>query len=532
MYKINGKTIDLKSAKEIAAGGEGRVLELNSNTVLKVYHQVKPKAFESHLKSLSSISSPHFIVPIDVLYTDNGKVAGFSMEYVNLSSSFLFNNLFNKGFCNSNKITPAFKKKLLMDIRTAVEELHAKNIQIGDLQMYNLFFQMNGSFFFVDVDSFQTSTQPHSGVLLAEITDFTTSGVTKETDAYAYDILSFWAQHWVHPYKWVAKGNQETLEQRVRAKKSVLSMIPDIKLPALYEAPVGHERTQYEEIFNKGRRYMVDLSGAPVAQVNIVVKQPIHSQSLQVQEIAEGILNIHSCNNYFTAENKMGWVLYEANILRVLRAVHNVQADEMYPAEFSNYAYRRGDRLYRKDGNFTTFYNPEFYYNAGSLSVLSYGENIQTNYNLNNQMAGIDNTQTPVFAKSVLYRGAPIQNFGAAKFLNIPVRNTYTMIPILFTTKDAYYSGGFFGVEYLKHGKATEYMISNGKGQMSIDYLPHFAVKNNTIFVPEDGYISVCKDWVEITRLDAPCSRTSRLYSTTSGILCLENNILYLLNTK
>jgi hypothetical protein len=74
----------------------------------------------------------------------------------------------------------------------------------------------------------------------------------------------------------------------------------------------------------------------------------------------------------------------------------------------------------------------------------------------------------------------------------------------------------------------------DGNGtQLSFDYLPRFSAMGKMLFVPKDGEIDVYADMTLATTLDVPnCTRDSRLYVTNSGILLLENNTLYLLNTK
>ena len=157
-------------------------------------------------------------------------------------------------------------------------------------------------------------------------------------------------------------------------------------------------------------------------------------------------------------------------------------------------------------------------------------------YNIDNQLAGVEKTQTPVFAKSILFNGCPIQNFGKKKFVNIPIRNTYTLLEVPFGTKTALYFNGWCIVETVEKGK-TKFILfkpSNHKLEsgFELDYFPHFCVKGDMLFVPDDGFIGVFKDGTMITKLDCDSTRSSLLFSTTSGIVMLENQSLYLLNTK
>jgi hypothetical protein len=527
----SGVTIDISKSKEIAAGGEGKIVEhpKDKKKVIKIYHQPRKAEFAKHLESLSSLSST-FIKPEEIYFDTNGKTLGFSMAYVNFNDYFLFNNLFNKGFCTSNGINKDFKIKLLEKFKKSLEELHAIDIIVGDLNMYNIFFSSKGELIFVDVDSYQTKTQPHSGVLLDEIRDWTTPAITKETDIWAYDILSFWTLSYMHPFKWVAPGNKDTLEQRVRQGKSILTKIPNIKIPALYEAPNGEIEKQFRDIFG-GRRYFVSFNNVHVA-TSAVVSRAVSSLSLQIRELFEHVTEVNVGGDFIAVKIQGNWQYVETKIPRVDRVLTSaIKYEAVFPNGTEKVFFQDNKLIAGK--NEYTFIQPEFFYYNGFLTVIDYGTDVQYNFNLNNQLGGIDHRQTPVFAKSIVIRDTPIQNFGGKKFLNIPNNNSYTLIEVPLGTKNAIYNNGFYAVEYTENNQIKFRLNFSKNIGMDLDYLPYFTTKGANLLIPEDGYISVVANFVEITRLDASmCTRTSKLYNCNSGILLLENNILYLLNTK
>lgn len=530
---IKAKLSDFTKLKEIAAGGEGKIYELNNNIVAKIYHKARDSKFVQHLEDLSILSnSRYYIAPIDIYVNDSGKCLGFSMKYVNLNDYHLFNNLFNKGFCTSHNVDYNFKMKVLEELELAMKILHGYGITVGDLNQYNLFFNSKSEIILVDTDSYQTKEQPHNGVLLDDIRDWTTPHINDKTDIWAYDILAFWSTTYCHPFKWVAPGNTETLEQRVRAGKSILSKIKDIKIPALYNPPVGDMLKQFTDIFS-GRRYVVSFTNS-YTPVNVVVKQNIVSNNLNIRQLCTNVTKVNVCDNYIAVKYQgNAWELIETKIKNVTRVTDLFDKNEVYPSN-DKYAVREGNELishsYRKQ-----FGKPEFYYNNGFLSVIDYATDIQWNYNLNNQIGGIDNTQTPVFAKSIVIRDAPIQNFGGSKYLNIPNNNSYSLIQVPITTKNAYYCKGYMAIERkLKTGTKFQILGNNLVDIDIMDYLPYFCVLNGGIIaVPENGFIYLYKDSLILTKFDCSmCTRDSKLYYTNSGILLLESGILYLLNTK
>lgn len=525
--------LDESKLKQIAAGGEGSILE-NGKNVVKVYFQPRPTKFADHLQTLNSLDE-RFVKPLGVWYNQSGLVAGFEMEYVDLNKYWLFNNLFNKSFCNSNGIDKKFKIKVLENLKDAVEFAHSKGIVIGDLNQYNLFVKKDGSVLFCDVDSFATSIQPHSGVLIDEIRDWTTTNVNSSTDIWAYNILSFWSTTYVHPFKWVAPGNTETIEQRVRQSKSILGKIQGIKIPPLYESPDPIVVPQFEENF-KGRRYFVNFKG--VQTTNLVIAKQITSTSMNIRELMKDVLKVRSSGNLLSVKTKTGWFLLETKFLRITKQIdlgNSNLDDEVFPGNDKVLIIQK-DKLYSVRGLEQEFFNYHYYHNGNSLMIVDYDRDLQWNYNIDNQLMGVEKTQTPVFAKSILFNGCPIQNFGKKKFLNIPVRNTYTMFEVPQGTKTALYFSGYCVVETIEKRQVKFILMkpSNHKLESGIelDYLPHFCVKNDMIFIPDDGFIGVYKDGIMITKLDCDSTRSSLLFSTNSGIIMLENQSLYLLNTK
>jgi hypothetical protein len=535
MYKTkSGKTLNLTKAKEIASGGEGRILEhpTDKSRVVKIYHSPRKASFAKHLETLSSLNKDSFVAPKEIYFDDKGNVAGFDMDYVNFNDYWLFNNLFNKGFCNSNNITDSLKLKILAFLKASLEELHKNNIVIGDLNMYNIFVGKTGKVLFVDVDSYQTDSQPHSGVLLDEIRDWTTAMINKSTDAWAYDILAFWTTTYCHPFKWVIPGNKESLEQRVKSHKSYLSNIPGIKIPALYQPPKGEIEKQFRDIFS-GRRYMVDFGGVHVP-VSTVVKQKIASTSLTVREISHDISHINACTNSVAVRNiKDGsWLLISCAIGGQISFLKSMDADQLYPAG-TNFALVKGNDLIFSNNQKLSFYQPQFYYHNGSLVVFDYATDQQRNIDLYKQQFGIDSTSTVVFTKSIILRDTPIQNFGGSVYLNLPQMNRYNLVKVPKGLKNAFYAGPYLGTE-VKTKSRIEYTIYNPMSPTSsidLDYLPHFCSKGDNVFVPENGHIAIYQLGTEIARMDLSiCTRDSRLYMTDAGILMLESNTLYLLN--
>lgn len=535
------KLSDFTGCREIAAGGEGKIFEHPSdkNKVVKIYHKLRDKKFADHLVLLSTLG-PMFIKPIDIYIDNQLKVIGFDMQYVDFNKYWLFNNLFNKGFCNSNNITEDFKIRVLTKLKMALEHIHQNNITVGDLNQYNLFVGRNGDIIFVDVDSYATPKSQHNGVLLDDIRDWTTANINDKTDIWAYDILAFWATTYCHPFKWMVPGNTESLEQRVKTGKSILSKIAGIKIPPLYNPPQGDTLKQFMEIFT-GRRYMVNFSGTHIP-VSVVVKQNIQSNSLTVRELYKNVKSVNACNEYITIQlNDSIWKMIETKMRGITRETVVITCDDLFPSDSGNYAYIKDNHLLTgRPFMGKKFAQPVYQYTNGSLIVIDYATDMQWMFNINNQLAGMDSTQTTVFAKSVLKRSSLIQNFGSQKYINVPVLNTSSLIFITNDLKDAYYCKGYIAAEYKTKNQVNFSIIKptsiiNDYKFLDFDYLPYFTVTNTgMIIVPDNGFLNVYdKDFHLVATFDCSFStRDSKLYQTNAGIVMLEDNTLYLLNTK
>lgn len=522
---------NLSNCRQIAAGGEGAIYEhpTDNSKVIKVYHQVRPAAYENHLKQLSTLGND-FTAPIDI-YTSNKGTVGFSMSYVDFNDYWLFNNLFNKGFCTSHSIKEDLKIKILNSLSAKLLELHNKKIVVGDLNQYNIFVSKKGDVLFVDVDSYQTPSNPHSGVLLDDIRDWTTNAINEKSDIWSYNILAFWATTFCHPFKWVVPGNTESLEQRVKAGKSILTKITGVKIPPLYVPPVGEVLKQFNELLHTTRRYMVNFTGVHTP-INVVIPQQIVSTSVNIREIKKGVITVLANDKFISVLTTDGmWTRLVTDTKGVTRELDVQQADIVFPdgSKFAN------KKLYDKNGVAvkTAFNKTQWYYHKGFLNITDYTSDVQWNYNLFNQMAGIDCTQTPIFAKSVQFKSAPIQNFGAKKYLNIPHNNSYQLLPLPEGTIDAFYCDGYHIVEYKEKRTVKYTLYKQSTPIVSLDNLAHFAVKGDFLFVPEDGEIHIYHKGMLNSKLDVSmCTQDSKLWCTDSGIMLLENGILYLLNNK
>lgn len=529
MVQIDFK-FNLSSLKEIAAGGEGRILEhpTNKSLVIKYYHTPKDISYIKHLENLSVLNDC-FLKPINS-YIKSGKLVGFDMKYVNFSNYFLFNNLFNKGFCQSNSIDYNFKVKVLKNLTKELQALHSLGIVIGDLNQYNLFFSKKAEILFVDVDSYQTKDNNHSGVLLDEIRDWLDPYISDKSDMWAFDILTFWSLTYCHPFKWVNPNDSDSLEIRVRKNKSYLNT-SGIKIPKLYEPLNNTLVSQFEDVF-KGRRFLVQFDNT-VQKLTVQIPQTINSQSLNVREIDSNVQTIIGNSDYVAVQIGKEWYVLDCTLKGVTFKKDKKVCDVMYLGLNSNKAIVDQTLLL---GEKKSYYLPNalYHYYDGYLTVIDQENDLMYNFDIYNQLGEINHTTTSVFAKSIILRDCLIQNFGTKKYILISIKDRSQLIDVDFTIKNANVSGDYYCIEYLENN-LTKFKVVNWKTKSSffIDHYAYISTLNGIVFIPDDEFIGVYKDSVLISKLDISiCSKSSKIISTKSGLLLLENNKLYLLNTK
>lgn len=516
----------LTSLKSIASGGEGTIYELSKDTVLKYYHVGKHTDAIPHLESLATLPDC-FLKPIDI-FSNGSKVLGFSMKYVDFKHYFIFSSFFNKNFCDANNITDDFKIFVLNTIKKHLEDIHSKDIVVGDLNQYNIFFSLKGEVIFVDVDSYQTPTYPHSGVLLVEIQDFL-NPVSKRADMWSFNILSFWATTYAHPFKWVKKNDPSKLEERVRSSRSYLTE-QGIIIPKLYKKPSIKIEEQFLDVFNKSRRFFVDYTGQVMA-ANIQISVPMTSIKLSVRLLEGDVLDI-----YGNTEK----VVFKKDVAKVVQT--NVKGNVSIMGEYRLRSYPGKTNIMYYDDNSVTgsrtisdvFVDEylTYFYDKGVV-IVSKHDTLHC-FDIDTQLSTVYSNSTPAFSKSFILRDSLIQNFGTKKYLVLPKGVNVNLVEIPLSTKNAYCNSGYACIEYVEN-KVTKFKILNleTKTSFKVDSYSYITAIKNTVFIPSDGCIKVYNDGILTTELDINiCTKDSKLLFTTSGILLLENKTVYLLNTK
>ena len=559
MIEVFGKSgikignIDDKN--EIARGGEGFIVDFGADSVAKIYLPNITPITECRFIELSELKSNCFIKPEQLLYNKSGKIIGFSMKKIS-SDYFPLLSLFNKGFCQRAGITDSIKRNIIDRIIDGVKFAHSKNIVIGDLNPFNILVNDKGIVYYIDVDSYQTETYKHSGILLDDIRDFLYNGdVTMKSDYFALSVLCFNLLTYVHPFKGVDKA-MPRLSDRMIKKRSILSCT-DIIIPKCYEQITdANLLAQFTSIFNGGDRFPITLSDT-VANINKT------SNKTKVQSInGNASLNIKlvktfsKFNRSFNSKNRIA--LLSDNTVTVYDASIKDGLYEMYSNCFDNIGsvidvFICNNDIYINIGNeiydaktmtsiFTmNFGNIKKMYMLNTILVVI-TDNYMYKVNLSNKIAGnIIYDKVEVFGSSFNCINGLCQKAGSSSILFYEKSGVNSSV-VNGSILDVYQKGNCGVIRTLSNESISHkyFTIKNLNIELfdcDIDCFTRFDELNDDIIVvPKDNILSLVRksDMLSIVEysFDGISAGETSIHCTKAGIFAISENEMFLINKK
>lgn len=222
---------NINSLQMLAEGGEGIIYE-NSSTpgkVIKIYKShIDMNSKEKKIKSLIAKNLPsHIISPTEIVYDKHNKFIGYEMRKISGED---FKKLSNKKYITANKISSRDILSMIIKIKDTLDELHAKNIFIGDLNDQNILFDSNYNVYFIDCDSW-TIDDEHCTVAMDLFKDPLLKGdnFNRDTDTYSFAILAWKSLTRIHPFGGTMNPDIDILDRMIKG----ISVIdnPKVKVP-------------------------------------------------------------------------------------------------------------------------------------------------------------------------------------------------------------------------------------------------------------------------------------------------------------
>lgn len=565
----SGKKYVAKSTNEIARGGEGRILKVDNdkNIALKLYHPGRTPLDESRFNHLTKLDAKHFVKPEELVW--NGKaLAGFTMKLLS-KDYFVLQNVFDKNFCKSNSITLDVKMRIIRAMIDAMKSAHSLGIRIGDLNQYNILVNVKGDVKFLDVDSYETPSCPHSGILLDEIRDYYYQGrVSQNSDYFALSILIFNMACYVHPFKGI-HARFKKIADRMLNKIPIFKKDPDLKLPNFYEPLKQQELlAQFERMYmGSVERFIIDIDAQQAA--SIIATSPLakptlkkfEQDSLFVQEVLhDDIEHIFTIGGRLMVRTAKGFMVYDCSnkgYLTLLSTMDRSQWDHLFLGPNSMVGVKDG-RIFleaSKNAGFKEVTSISIdkdvkYHQADHILFILKGDQLMK-LNMNKVFGNlIDYTVESVLEQSFNYFGGFFFRSGKNQlFFNASGSGMPDVLPMPVNATALYQVGRFGMVKYMeKKGKTMTvvnkyFRIDNRKVLLSsrdADEIYQFSYQNDgkgegIILQPYNGYIRIIRtnDFEENSRLKLDiCTAQSTIRYTHSGVVLWEDEKLWLINTR
>src|SRR3989338_4204999 len=227
---VKGSRITLNPKNIIGEGGEAKIY-LYKNSAIKIYHpNLLSRRREEKLKVFPRNLPANVITPADLVLDQDGKVIGFSMEFIEDGEALiaLSNKRFRENF-SSEKTA-----KVFLDILATLEKIHVTQAVIGDFNDLNVLFKDEEAFF-IEADRIQFGKFPCE-VATEQFLDPRLYGIdfskrpvfTPESDFYSFSVLLFRSLLLVSPFGGV-HPKFPTLTKR--AEKRVAIFNSEVRYP-------------------------------------------------------------------------------------------------------------------------------------------------------------------------------------------------------------------------------------------------------------------------------------------------------------
>lgn len=556
VYTKTGGEVLIDESLEIQRGGEGAIIKIDATKVAKIYHSGISGISEFTFNHLKVLPQTVFVIPHELFYSKSGEILGFSMEY--LGADFMpISNLFNKNFCDKHSISYNFKLKIAKQLIASVELAHKYQIVIGDFNQFNLLFSLSGEVKCIDTDSYQTPNSPHSGRLLDEIRDYLYHGiVSKNSDYFALSVILFYLFTFAHPFKGISQQVKK-MQDRMILKLPIFAagiIQPKVYTPIIWQAL----QSKFERFYFGGERFLLNLTDAQ--QISVAKKTTtihISYDDLFVKQFLNHaeVIDIEFIANKGYAETSENFILFSASDkgnLHDFITLKKADFEAIFPATNAFFA-KKGNKLVQIEKNGSVLQISNFQFSDSSrnvqyddiLLVVGNSEMFELSLNqvYNNSMQV---KRTEIFSENMWAMPHFAQNTGGTYRLFYHTGTNLANVKIPIIPKQLKQIGNVGIVQYIENKQIKNHYFQN-KGLKfelanTID-LPDFVHFTYQKRDKDSGFIYEAADNAILIRRSQNfevfssiqtelVSANSKLFHTLSGLVCLSDGNLYLLNKK
>lgn len=555
---IDNKVINLDENKEIARGGEGRVIELNSTTVVKLYLPNIPVMPKTKFDSLNLLKCNLFVKPEKLVYDQKNNIIGYTMANIGGDHYPLY-SIFSLNFCQRHNLDDKYRSKITEKLVDAVKYAHSQNIVIGDLNPFNILLDDSGDVVFIDVDSYETPNHKHGGRLLEEIRDYLYGGlITKNSDYYALAVMVFNYLTYLHPYKGV-HSKYQSLAERAAHKVPVFDDDKNLKIPKCY-SPLSnqHLQEQFHRIFKLGERFLIDssITNTTIKQTTIV--KPKIQGALSVMEIFKNkkIRDVRCSVNYLCIDIGTEVLIYDVCSLNHFRHSFTIPGkyDLIIPTNKNIFTFSNGELNWivpignggytsTKLLNINNVTNIHQYENI--LVVITKDDRKYTIYLddiYGNETKYIKHTIDSVYSRGYKESlNGIIQNITGKYHVYYNAKGNINISKINYTIKTIQQNGRYGVIEYIENEKIHSSMFKIDNMNLTLygnelNGTRSIAIKENQfVVVPDDGEIRILElnALNEIAKFECDESNSnSQIFVSNAGIILWTDDTIHLVNKK
>lgn len=540
--------LDVDITREINRGGEGAIYEhpLHKDQVIKLYHtngNLSPQVLQELMRL-----PDNFIKPLELFYEKNGKLKGLSMKYLDTKKLVLLSNIFSKASAQKQ----GFVTKTLQDIWgnmvISIMDAHKLGVVVGDLNPYNIFVSTKGEVYFIDVDSFQTPSRPHSGVQLPEIVDMVFPKITEQSDYFAACVIVFQLFTHVHPYKGTHR-NIRSLAERMVKRISILSGDKDLIIPSFYE-PFASSIVEkdFYSVFQADKRFLPNIGGAMRTVKRVVPTTLTYKEGDMNIRVIDPLVEHFDCSNsYFFTRKGREYTVYQTKSQGTYAKLGIVTtADNCYMGD-TNVVIEHDGKLFNFGHNMELIHNFLVPYNSFSSNTrgkVIYFDESTDSYSLLNVDEIMNNTRinyhrSTIYVKSVEVRSGIIQTVMGSKWILDISSGTLSTLRTDWNIIDCELTpSGKFGVVEIRSTTGIEHYLFRVDGVKvtlgsKLNGMLSIAEKGDYLYIPANGAMEVYRKLDLVMVATIACrhiDEQSSLKACNAGILCLSNGTLYLLN--
>lgn len=256
--------ITLRMNDHVATGGEGSIFRV-SDMAIKIYldsAQMKQRSVPDKIKRLSKLFSsyPYIVAPEGIVTTPAGDPIGHYLPYVqDPPLGHPMARVFTNDFYQREGFNEKLASVLVGRMRETVMFAHGSGallIDPNEMNWFALAVNKDPEPRIIDVDSWIIGLMPPTVSVMPSIRDWHTKNLGKQSDWFAWGIVTFQVYTGIHPYKGTLQGYARSdMERRMKENASVFS--PGVQLNRAvrdFNCIPGPLRDWYEATFQLGER--------------------------------------------------------------------------------------------------------------------------------------------------------------------------------------------------------------------------------------------------------------------------------------